>query len=1114
MASNRLKGIHSFDKLLGYLRDTLGWPIESGDFEELRIEKSSYEYEPAELGLEGEQAAKIKGIQQLRPLQDKQPWGIFFVEFAPKRLPIVVLRRILGSLLAKKRQGAAGRAAWPMHDLLFICSFGGNRERQLCFAHFSENTAAQSPLPSLRVLGWSGDDTKLQLDYVEDSLERRLNWPEGKDGIEKWGESWRSALSQEYRQNIRSAQDLAQELAILAKAIRDRMKAILAVEGKRGSFHRLMAGFKKALLHDIDEKGFADVYAQTICYGLLSACILRSTSTEKGLDLKAILAVGNPFLQELLARFLEAGQGKPKLKMSFDELGLGDVLELLEAADMPAILRDFGDKDRQEDPVVHFYEHFLAKYDPKIRMERGVFYTPWPVVSFIVRAVDEILRNDFKKSLGLAASVNILDPATGTGTFLSEVIDLISANIHQEWEKQGKNKKEQERLWSGYVEKELLGRLYGYELLAAPYTVAQLKTALKLYESGYRAQAQKGSPSHHIQIFLTNALEDAEELDSKFSKLYPRIAKEAERVNEIKSKKKFLVVLGNPPYSGHSANLKLRRNNKDLLSDYKMEPGGKKKLQEKNPKWLNDDYVKFIRYGQYFCQKNKEGILAYINNHSFLDNPTFRGMRWHLLECFDKIYILDLHGNSKKKEKAPDGSADKNVFDIQQGVSINLFIKTGQKKKGELAQVLHYDLFGERQKKYEFLEKHRLSKIAFETLQPSQPHYFFIPKDLRGQSKYEKGFKLNELFTVNSVGIVTARDHFTIHDSPEKVKKTIRDFLAMNDERARTKFDLGEDAQDWKVHLARQDLEKEGGPDFKKITKIAYRPFDTRYTYYTGRSKGFHCRARGEVMRHFLTGENVGLVFRRQQLDSRQTYYFITNYAIADGLIRSDNKGGESVAPLYLYPDEEQVMIEGENKRRPNLDEKIIGAIAKSLGLKFTPEKSASKSSFAPIDLLDYIYAALHNPSYRSKYHEFLQIDFPRIPYPKDKGDFWNLAKLGGQLRGLHLLQSPTVNKPIIRFSVKGKNGKNGKNEIEKLSFVEKEKGLGRVYINKEQYFDGVPKIAWEFYIGGYQPAQKWLKDRKGRRLSYDEIMHYQKIIAALTGTDQIMRKIEQVQKI
>jgi predicted helicase len=681
--------------------------------------------------------------------------------------------------------------------------------------------------------------------------------------------------------------------------------------------------------------------------------------------------------------------------------------------------------------------------------------------------------------------VQILDPAAGTGTFLAEVIDKIFSYF-------AKNK----GAWNDYCEKHLIPRINGFEILMASYAMAHFKLDMKLQETSYTF-----TDNSRLRVYLTNSLEEPENVAEKFP-LIEWLTQEANEASKIKRDTPMMVVLGNPPYSGESANATVDA----FLAAYKKEPGGIGKLKEKNPKWLNDDYVKFIRYGQSFIEKYGEGILAYINNHSFLDNPTFRGMRWHLLKTFDKIYILDLHGNAKRKETAPDGGKDENVFDIQVGASINIFIKTGKKNNDALAQVFHYDLYGKRDVKYNFLIEHTLSSIAWKKLLPEEPHYFFVEKNFGNKAEYENGFGVQELFPASSVGIATARDDFTIHETAQQVKNTLTQFLSMDDESARKHFNLGKDAQDWSVAGARKDIvpnpKENPDPDFSKIIKINYRPFDIRWTYYTGNSNGFHCRPRENIMRHFLNGENIdnyGLVtVRRQPLAMPVSYYFISNLPISNGIIRSDSVSIDTFFPLYLYPDANS--LDTSEKRRPNLNMEIVNAIAQKINLSFTTEQTGNENTFAPIDILDYMYAVLYSNNYRKKYAEFLKIDFPRIPYPQNAEHFQKLAALGSLLRNLHLMKDASPVLDLADFPIPGTN------EIEAARYQAE-----KVFINKKQYFENVPLEVWEYYIGGYQPAEKWLKDRKGRVLSFEDIEHYQKIIAVLKTTIALQLQIDEV---
>lgn len=864
--------------------------------------------------------------------------------------------------------------------------------------------------------------------------------------------------------------------------------------------------FKERLIHDLDPATFADIYAQTIAYGLFSARLHDAKpDTFTRHEAAELIPAANPFLRRFF-QYIAGYDLDSRISWIVDDLA-----DLFRAADVGELMKDYGKTSERNDPFLHFYETFLGEYDPKLRKSRGVYYTPESVVNFIVRAVDEILQTRFGLPDGLADpgrtvietdapapagasdqeerskrkqevhKVQILDPATGTGTFLSNIVRHI-------YETRFANQK---GIWPEYVRSDLIPRLNGFEILMASYAMAHTKLEMVLRDTGCETGNKR------LRIFLTNSLEEQQHDGGAMFAQW--LSAEARAADSIKRDTPVMVVIGNPPYSGESANKGEWITN--LLQPYKQEPGGGK-LQEKNIKWLNDDYVKFIRYGQHHIDRTGEGVLAYINNHSYLDNPTFRGMRWSLLQSFDVIYIIDLHGNSKKKEAAPDGSPDQNVFDIQQGVSVNLFVKTGNKKAGDPAQVFHYDLYGNRKGKYQFLWDHDLSRIGFRELEPQAPQYFFVPKDYRLQAEYDKGISLAELFPVNSVGIVTARDDFTIYHTPQELQASIAEFRNLDDEAARSRFALGRDVRDWKVALARRDLEENVfGQNQGETIPINYRPFDTRYTYYTGNSKGFHCMPRGEVMRHFLKGENTGLITSRITKDAFSV--LCTKYITAH---KSATVYDTSyIFPLYFYPDTRQQHI--EQQRVPNLDQDVVEAIAKGLALRFTPEKQEDDTSFAPVDILDYIYAILHSPSYRERYQEFLKTDFPKVPYPTDKELFRELAKLGSDLRSLHLMEHPILQQLVTGYNIPGSN------QVEKLDFKSGKPNdpTGNVHINDTQYFEGVPKTAWDFYIGGYQPAQKWLKDRKGRRLTTDELMHYQRIIVALVKNADTMTEIDKL---
>ncbi|MCL1893361.1 MAG: N-6 DNA methylase [Holophagaceae bacterium] len=907
-----------------------------------------------------------------------------------------------------------------------------------------------------------------------------------KDQFDKF-HSLITAFGESSPQTISTPDKLAHIMANKARLMAKVFEESLIRENGDSTLTGQMIAFKDFLIHDITPKDFADLYAQTITYGMFAARI-RDTSidTFSRKNAAELIPKTNPFLRKLFQSV--AGYDLDE-RISWI---VDDLAEAFRATDIRAVMKGFGHFTQQTDPIIHFYEDFLSEYDPKLRKNRGVWYTPQPVVNFIIRAVDEILQTEFGLQQGLADTskvdieiegqgkgktkakvhkVQILDPALGTGTFLAETARL----IHEKFiGQQGQ--------WQNYVEQHLIPRLNGFEILMAPYAMAHLKLDMLLGETGYTH-----NDNQRLRIFLTNSLEEHHpDTGTLFAQF---LANEAKEANTVKRDTPVMVVMGNPPYSVNSWN----KGGwiADKLEDYKKEPDSGVRLMERNSKSINDDYVKFIRMGQHFVDKNQSGILAYIANHGFIDNPTFRGMRWSLLQSFDKIYIIDLHGNAKKKETAPDGTKDENVFEIQQGVSINIFVKTGKKKKGALAEIYHFDLFGLRQVKYDYLLKTALSDMPFTKLQPTAPEYFFVPKDYRGKKKYESGFLVTELFITNSMGITTARDEFTIHSSPEAVADLIKDFFSITDEEAREKYALGSDVREWSIAGARVDLQASK----HNIVPIAYRPFDTRYTNYSGVTRGFHCRPRQEIMKHLINGKNYAFCSIRINRDDLCTVLVVNQIVDKTVLSSLDNA---NIFPLYLYPDTT------DEPRTPNLAPEIVNKIAKNLNLEFEPEKTGNKNSFTPIDLLDYIYAMLHSPNYREKYKEFLKIDFPRVPYPTDAIEFRRLARLGEELRLLHLMEHPALNKLITKYPISGSD------IVEKLRWEPNKDGsVGKVWINDTQYFDKVPLIAWEFYVGGYQPAQKWLKDRKGRKLTFEDINHYQRIIVALNNTDEIMAMID-----
>ena len=929
-------------------------------------------------------------------------------------------------------------------------------------------------------------------------------------------------------QTIKSAQRLAVLMAGKARLLEHTLyQALISDENSddNSDLRAQFETFKGVLIHDLNPADFADIYAQTLAYGMFAARLHDDTlDTFSRQEAAELIPKTNPFLRKLFSHV--AGIDiDPRIKTTVDNLA-----DVFRATDVAAILKNFGKTTQTQDPIIHFYETFLAEYNPKLRKQRGVWYTPEPVVKFIVRAVDDILKSEFDLADGIADTskieiekqtqtpdsrtktgykmvkelvhkVQILDPATGTGTFLAAIIQHI---FHSQFENMG-------GIWSSYVEQDLLPRLHGFELLMASYAMAHLKLDMLLADTGYEPIKPK-----RMQVYLTNSLE---EHNPDTGTLFAGwLSAEANEANAVKRDAPVMVVMGNPPYSGVSAN-----NNKwisDLIEDYKYVDGEHFKERKH---WLNDDYVKFMRYGQHFIEKNGEGILAFINPHGFLDNPTFRGMRWNLLKTFDKIYTIDLHGNSLRQEVCPDGSKDENVFDIMQGVSINIFIKNNKKSNNELGRVYHYDLYGKREWKYDFLRNNSVSEIGFEAVDFNSPNYFFNPKDETGRTEYEKGLKVDDIFKHISSGIVTARDSVVIdYESKSLIERMekfsdeslsdrdIRNWLFPSKKDAKY---LAGDSRGWKIAEARNNIRNN---DHEKYVKdLNYRPFDFRKVYY---SQDMVDWGREASIYHIDRSDNFALLITKAHRDSEFAHIFMTD-RISEAIFLSSKTGSNAMnIPLYFYPDtQSELLDEDKPVRMPNLDPEIVADIAQAIGLTFTNEKEDTAGTFAPIDILDYIYAVLHSPTYRETYKEFLKIDFPRVPYPRDTDTFWQLVALGGELRQIHLLESPKLaaqTKALgIGYPVGGDNAVTRKMTKNSVGFEpdEVDNSIGKVWLNDTQYFTNVPLIAWEFYIGGYQPAQKWLKDRQGRTLDISDVKHYMNIIAALSLTNELMQQIDDI---
>ena len=837
-------------------------------------------------------------------------------------------------------------------------------------------------------------------------------------------------------QPITSASRLAKQMAGKARLLENIIEQAMADDtynDANDNLHGQYEAFKDVLIQELKPADFADIYAQTIAYGMFAARLHDDTPEDFSREEAArLIPKTNPFLRQIFNN-LAGNDLDERITWVVD-----DLVTVFLATDLQQLMRSYSQDKRHHDPMIHFYEDFLSEYNPKLRKSKGVWYTPQPVVGFIVRAVDEILQREFNLPEGLADysmterevsieqsrdrrttdgmkhekrpfhRVQILDPATGTGTFLAEVVNQIYDRY-----------RDNQGMWQQYVEQHLLPRLHGFEILMASYAVAHLKLDMLLGETGYRHRTDK-----RLQVFLTNSLEES---NNEPRTLFAQwLSREATGANIIKRDCPVMVMIGNPPYSVSSQNNGQWISN--LVNDYK------KNLNERNIQPLSDDYIKFIRLGQYYVEKNGEGILAYISNNSFVDGLIHRQMRRDLLRAFDKIYIVNLHGNSRKKEMAPDGSKDDNVFDIMQGVSINIFCRTAKQSEGN-GHVYYIDLYGSREAKYEYLTQHSLSDINWNEITPREPQWFFVPKDFSLQNEYDKGFSVEQLMPVRTVAVATYDDKNLVSNKP---------------------FDT------------------------QYNQPYLYRPFDNCWINYDLQKVSRH---RFDVMCHFVGKDNLGLIAIRNNRDDSHTYFVATGLVDKTVISPKDNA---SVFPLYLYKENM-----GVEDRIPNLNPKIVKQIEKELGESIVPE-----------ELFDYIYAVLHSPNYRERYKEFLKIDFPRIPFPTDAAQYHRLAEKGAELRRLHLMEGlpPATG---VSFPM------DGSARVDCYRWQD-----DRVYINDEQYFDHVPASAWQFYIGGYQPAQKWLKDRKGRTLTFNDLKHYQRIVYILLQTERIMNEIDHCEEV
>lgn len=1139
-----LAKVNSFPRLVDLLRDKLEWPIP----EDYGLEDVVFEYEPQELGLKDEEAAQLREIHQLRPLVTGQPWGIFFLSFEKRAMSVTVLRRILRKLVVTKRgdSQSVDRAAWLKEDLMFAANFGKSGERELAFVHFSDG-AANGDLPVMKVLGWNAKDTTLHNRHAADLLSKRLAWPDDPGNQSGWRSQWSGAFEVGHREVITTSKELAVRLAALAGDIRARANQLLSAETDDGPMRTMLEAFRKNLIHDLDEDGFADMFAQTICYGMLAARISRPMGIIAD-NLADMVPRTNPFLKELFANFLHLGGRDKRSGMDFDELGVRDVVDMLNQAKMDRVLDDFGNRNPKKDPVIHFYEDFLREYDRDQKVDAGIFYTPPAVVGFIVRGVDEMLRTEFDLPLGLADTstwaelaarnskitvpdhvdanapfVQILDPATGTGTFLVEVIDLIHKRMVETWQADGQSAAEIKAAWNAYVPAHLLPRLTAFELKMAAYAIAHMKIGLKLVETGYTFGSDE-----RVHILLTNSLQPARALDLEERMRLEAMAHEAERANTAKEKTPFTIIIGNPPYNGYSAN-------KNSWIDALMEPyKATVRNEERQIQRLSNDYVKFIRLAEWIIIRTGFGIFSYITDSGYLDGILFRDMRRSLATSFPLMQIIDLHGESVRGALDRDRS-DENVFDITQPNNV-IFGCTST----HMGRIGYRSLRGPQERKYEHLDHKGFRSETDHVFLPQPPAYLLKPRD--GDADYEgwtailaligSGNPSSDRDSRYGTGVKSRHDHFAVGWTSEDAEYRISQISGRNESDA----DLIKilklcTTAHFSVSSARKRAQ---AGDLNSSVKILnYRPFDHRHMVYL---REFVCEPKKSIMKNQLELQNIAMCVLRK--NRRETG---SNALVGSGLIAKDfvsDLDDAIVWSLWIKP------AEGASSVFPNISPDMaikfgsgIGLTYEdgiprgqqgSLGNDFIQPKAEQIGLLGPVwdgrgdlaktlgprDLFDYIYAVLHAPGYRSRYAEFLKSDFPRIPTPATRALFAALVPLGRELVALHLLkpdEAPLLQTPEIRFAGTG------------TARVEKgypQYANGKVEINPTRWFEDVPKATYEFHVGGYQPCEKWLKDRaakggkkqsEGRILTDEDTLHYRRMVTALTETRRIMAEIDTV---
>ena len=931
-----IKNVVDAESMLQYCAMNLGWRLDTSFLED--IDDVTYDFNAHDLGLNEDSFAKIKELRQLRPLVDNQPFGVFLVEFEDKELCVSALRRILKRLTPSKY----GREykTWKCNRIIFFCFWGPRNGRSIGIASFEESlNGSCSPLKIFYCIPSIEDESNL----IE--FERKLSllrWPANPDNHDAWIDAWHRAFSLKYRQVVADTENLVTMLASIASRLKNDIVSTLGAEHEEGKLHKLRFHLREILGEIYAGNCFADMLAQAIVYGFLTArCFCDDTSRftlEAALN---YMPPTNPLLKDIIDKCCFSDEVD-----AIDLTLVNELVDMLNATNIESIVDDFNRQtsmgQKAEDPIVYFYEKFLECYNREQRIIMGEYFTPFPAANFMVRAAEYVLENLFNISSGyLDDRVAVLDPGVGTATCLRYIILRAHEKFLQDHTQDE---------WNTFVNSSLLPRLTGFDLMMTPYAIAHLKLALALKETGYSPQV-----GIRLGVYLNNSLKpchaSTNECSTKEAPITSLFTCEAKAAANIK-KHPVQVVLGGPPFRENSWNKEPWIIN--LLQSYKKEPGTQEKLNEKNIRPLSNDYVKFIRFAEEKIKPNTNAVVAYLLPHTYIDNLTFRGMRWALLSAFSKIYILDLHGNALGQGKA----SDQNIFDIQQGVCITVFVKS-PKEKEHLADVYYASVVGSRETKFDFLRTRSLAEIQWQKLTPVPPSYFMSPRGMRKNVTHIEWVSLAQLFPVSKVGVKTHNDE---------------DLISM------AKFDSPHDQL------------------------YAYRPFDTRHINYD-RTKVV--RDRYEVVKHFLGHRNLGIVIDRQVMADNWSHFQVVEHMI-DNRLHFSRKGNPYLCPIYLFDE--------SGKRFLNLDRALVEKFAIATGLVFSNVETEEPDKFDVLDLVDYSYAILFCNVFRHKFAARLSLDFPCVPLPPSRMSFRAFAEQGCKLRCLHAYGHKAPNDLSIVF--------------------------------------------------------------------------------------------------